>query len=177
MRSKRLVSSAGTLILFLSPFAVSVAAQAASAGPQGPAKDASAAAAEADLRGLITRMTDSYNRGDAHGVAAMYTPDGDLITGTGDHLAGPAEIESFLSNLVMTLPKGTRFIARVTDIRFAGPDVALVTSDGGWLYPGEANVSEKNQGLQSVVALRRDGTWRVVLFQRTRITPQPAAKQ
>jgi uncharacterized protein (TIGR02246 family) len=106
----------------------------------------------------------------------MFTEDGDLISGTGDHSVGRAEIEKFLANLVATLAKGTRFTARVTSVRFAGRDVAVLTANGGWLYPGDSSISEKNRGLQTMVAFRQEGTWRVVQFQRTRIAPSPSAE-
>jgi uncharacterized protein (TIGR02246 family) len=78
-----------------------------------------------------------------------------------------------LSRLLGKLPKGTRFIATVTDVRFADHDTVVLTSEGGWLYPGESAVSDKNQGIQTLVALRHKGTWRALLFQRTR-RPAPA---
>jgi uncharacterized protein (TIGR02246 family) len=130
---------------------------------------------EAAVRGLFARLLDTYNRGDARATAAMFTEDGDLISGTGDHLVGHAQIEKFLANLVATLAKGTKFIGQVTSVRFAGSDVAVLTADGGWLYPGDSSISEKNRGLQTMVAFRRGGRWHVVHFQRTRIAPPPAA--
>jgi uncharacterized protein (TIGR02246 family) len=138
--------------------------------PAGSA-DATGSESEAQVRTLMAQLTDAYNRSDASGVSTRFTADGDMITGAGEHLASPAEIDKFLSGLMEKLPKGTRFLATVTNVRFAGPDVAVVTSEGGWLYPDQTAISDKNQGLQSVVAIRREGDWRIVLFQRTRKDP------
>jgi uncharacterized protein (TIGR02246 family) len=129
---------------------------------------------ETAIRELSARMAEAYNRGDAGGVAANFTPDGHLISGDGTHLHTPAGIEHYLAELRAKLPKDTRFvITGVTDVRFPTPDVAVVTSEDGWLFPGETTSSEKNKGIQSLVAVWREGTWRVVLVERTwRCPPQ-----
>jgi uncharacterized protein (TIGR02246 family) len=38
------------------------------------------------------------------------------------------EIERYLSRLLAQLPKGTQVIATVTDVRFSGPDIAVLSS-------------------------------------------------
>src|SRR5262245_4109979 len=160
----------GLLIVLAFSLASLDSARAAKPSPSGEAR-------EAPIRALYTQIVEAYNRGDATGAAAFFTPDGALITGNADRYVTPPEIERFLSQLHAKLPKGTQFISTVTDVRFAGPDVAALTSEGGWLFPGENTISDKNQGIQTLVALRREGTWRAVLFQRTRRpAPAPAAK-
>jgi uncharacterized protein (TIGR02246 family) len=71
---------------------------------------------------LLAQLTDAFNRGDARGASAAFTPNGNLITGDGTLVEDAAEIERFLSELQAKLPKGTQFIATVTDVRFAGPE-------------------------------------------------------
>jgi uncharacterized protein (TIGR02246 family) len=125
-------------------------------------------AIETSVRALHTQMIEAYNRGDAARAASTFAPEGTLITGDATRYVTPLEIERYLSRLLAKLPQGTRFIAIVTDVRFVGRDMVVLTSEGGWLYPGETAVSDKNQGIQTLVALRHKGLWRAVLFQRTR---------
>jgi len=120
------------------------------------------------IRALLAQMTEAFNRGDVIGASASFTPDGEMITGDGTRIVSPVEIEHFLSQLLTKLPKGTQFVATVTNVSFARPDVAVLSSEGGWLFPGETMISDKNQGVQSLIALKQKGTWHVVLFQRTR---------
>jgi uncharacterized protein (TIGR02246 family) len=134
---------------------------------------ASVEAREAPIRALHGQIIAAYNRGDAAVASAGFAPDGSLITGDATRFTTPQEIERYLSRLLAQLPKGTQFIATVTDIRFSGPDIAVLTSEGGWLFPGESKISDKNQGIQTLVAVRHKGNWRAVLFQRTR-RPVPA---
>jgi uncharacterized protein (TIGR02246 family) len=156
----------GPLLAIIATFAFLSSAQAADTSPGDP-KDTA-------IRELSARMAEAYNNGDVSGVAANFTPDGHLISGDGTHLHTPAGIEHYLAELRAKLPKGTRFaITAVTDVRFPTPDVAVVTSEDGWLFPGETTSSEKNKGIQSLVAVWREGTWHVVLVERTwRCPPQ-----
>jgi uncharacterized protein (TIGR02246 family) len=134
-------------------------------------------ASEAPIRALHNQMIDAYNRGDATGASSAFAPDGALITGDGKRYVTPPEIQRYLTWLLTKLPKGTQFVATVTDVSFANHDTVVLTSEGGWLYPGEGAVSDKNQGIQTLVALRRKGVWRAVLFQRTRRpAPTPNAR-
>ena len=134
-------------------------------------------ASEAPIRALHNQIIDAYNRGDAAGAAYAFAAEGTLVTGDATRYVTPPEIERYLSRLIAKLPKGTLFVATVTDVRFAGHDTVVLTSEGGWLYPGESAVSDKNQGIQTLVALRRKGAWRAVLFQRTRRpAPTPTAR-
>jgi uncharacterized protein (TIGR02246 family) len=156
----------GPLMAVMVTFACLSSAQAVDSSSGDPKETA--------IRELSVRMAEAYNRGDASGVAANFTPDGHLISGDGTHLHTPAGIEHYLAELQTKLPKGTRFvITAVTDVRFPTPDVAVVTSEDGWLFPGETTSAEKNKGIQSLVAVWREGTWRVVLVERTwRCPPQ-----
>lgn len=134
-------------------------------------------AREAPIRALYNQMLEAYNRGDATGVAAIFVSEGAMISGDATRYISPPEIERFLSRLLARLPKGAKFSSTVIDVRFAGPDIAVLTSEGGWLFPGESVVSDKNQGIQTLVTLRQEGTWRAALFQRTRrLAPAPAEK-
>jgi uncharacterized protein (TIGR02246 family) len=152
-------------------------ASAVSSRVRAEPEGSSIGAREAPIRALLARLTDSFNRGDVSGVSAAFTPDSGLITGDGTLVTSAPAIERFLSELQAKLPKGTQFMATVTNVRFEGPDVAVLTSEGGWLFPGETAIADKNQGIQSLVALRHQGTWKVALFQRTRrVPPPPAAK-
>jgi uncharacterized protein (TIGR02246 family) len=68
------------------------------------------------------------------------------------------------------LPKGTTFNATPSSVDFAKADVAILTAEGGFQRPDEATVSAAQQGIQTLVAVREGGVWRVVLFQRTRFS-------
>jgi uncharacterized protein (TIGR02246 family) len=137
-----------------------------------------AAPREADetaLRALMAQMVEAWNRRDSRSLAGTFTADGELVAGDGTQMTGRGEIERYFAGLLAKLPQGTRFTAAVTSVRLIGPDAALLSSSGGFLMPGDTEVTPERRGLQSLVAVRDGGAWRAALFQRTRIPPPPAA--
>jgi uncharacterized protein (TIGR02246 family) len=124
---------------------------------------------DAALRALWAQMTDAWNRGDSIAIAAMFTESGDLIAGDGKRTVGRAEIARYFAGLLAALPKETRFIATVTSIRLLLPGVAIVSSSGGFLLPGDTEVTPERSGVQSLVAVQEGGAWHAALLQRTRL--------
>lgn len=145
----------------------------------GPGRDAEASSAiaadEAALRSLLAQMVDAWDRADSAGLAAAFAEDGELVAGDGTLTSGRAEIERYFAELLTRLPKGTRFSAPVTGVRLVAGDVALVCSDGGFLLPGDTEVTPERRGIQFLVAVRERGAWHAALFQRTRIPPPSPA--
>ena len=127
-------------------------------------------AAETPIRALFTQMTEAWNRGDPAGVAAVFKQDGIMIAGDGTRVATRTNIERYLADLMTKLPKGTTFNATPSSVDFAKADVAILTAEGGFQRPDEATVSAAQQGIQTLVGVREGGVWRVVLFQRTRLS-------
>src|SRR5262245_53048908 len=125
---------------------------------EGPSSAASAAAGaakisaqsdEAAVRALATRMTEAWNKGDASGFAAEFVEDGELISGTGTRSVGRREIEQYIARILMN---SIRFSSAVIGVRFIHPDVAVWTSDGGFMRPGETQIGPDERGIQSLVA-------------------------
>ena len=128
---------------------------------------------EAPVRELLTQMIDAWNHSDPARIAAAFTSDGHLIAGDCTHVSKPAEIEHYFGHLLTKLPNGTTFTSTVINVQFPTPDIGILMSDGGFLYPGETTVAPERQGILSIVATRdRDGAaWHAVLVQRTRRIP------
>lgn len=61
--------------------------------------------------------------------------------------------------------KGTRLADEVLDIRYYGPDVAVVTSRGD-TYKGSPKQAPAK--VQTYTVVRGDGRWRIAAFQNTK---------
>jgi len=152
------------------------AAAAAAARPTaGAGRAALREADEAAVRALAARLVEAWNGADSRGLADVFAEDGDLIAGDGKLTSGRAAIESYFAHLLETMPRGTRFRLTVTNVRPVAPGVALLNSSGGFLLPGDEDVTPERRGLQVLVAVHDAGAWKATLLQRTRITPPPPA--
>ncbi|MGQ0811546.1 MAG: SgcJ/EcaC family oxidoreductase [Nitrospiraceae bacterium] len=144
------------------------------------------AADETAVRALYQQMMDGWNQGSGEAFAAPFAENGDLIGFDGTHFEGRLEIAPFHQRLFDTYLKGTRLTGQVTSIRFLSPDVALMHAVGGTVKErvparsgregekfmrGKSLPSPERDSIQTLVATKRGGEWRLAAFQNTRIRP------
>ena len=138
--------------------------------PERSEKTANPADEEA-IRGLYRELMDGWNRGSGDAFADAFTHDGDLVAFDGTHFKGREEIAPFHQQLFEKWLKGTRLVGRVEDVRFLGPDVALMHAVGSTVMRGKSEPSPERDSLQTLVATKEDGRWRLAAFQNTRVRP------
>ena len=59
----------------------------------------------------------------------------------------------------------------MTDVRFVGPDVAVMHASGGTILRGQATPAKERDSIQTLVAVKRDGRWQILAFRNTRVRP------
>jgi uncharacterized protein (TIGR02246 family) len=125
---------------------------------------------EAAVREVYQRFMDAWNRGSGAGLAAVFTEDGDLVGFDGTHLRGPQEIGPFHQRLFDKWLKGSRLVGQVSDVRFLGPDVAVMHAVGRTVLRGRRAPAPERDSIQTLVATRQEGgDWRLAAFQNTRL--------
>jgi hypothetical protein len=60
-------------------------------------------------------------------------------------------------------------VGRVKDVRFLSPDVALMHAVGSTVMRGKSRPSPERDSIQTLVATRQSGEWRLAAFQNTRL--------
>ena len=126
---------------------------------------------EPAVRALYEELMSGWNKGSADAFASAFADDGDLVGFDGTHLRGRAEIAAFHAPLFDNWLKGTRLVGQVMSVRFLAPDVALVHAVGGTIMRGQSEASRERDSVQTLVAVRRGGAWRLAAFQNTRLRP------
>jgi uncharacterized protein (TIGR02246 family) len=124
---------------------------------------------EAAVRGLYQQLMDGWNRGSGDAFGAVFTEDGDLVAFDGTHFVGRKEIAPFHQQLFDKWMKGTRLVGQVNYVRFLSPDVAMMHAVGGTVMPGKTEPSPERDSIQTLVATRQGGEWRLTAFQNTRV--------
>jgi uncharacterized protein (TIGR02246 family) len=130
-----------------------------------------AAADDAAVRALYQQLMDGWNRGSGADFAAAFTDDGDLVAFDGTHLKGREQIAAVQQQLFDRFLKGTRLVGSVEQVRFTGPDTAVLHAVGNTVMRRKARPSPERASIQTLVAVRRDGRWRLAAFQNTRVRP------
>src|SRR3712207_8655543 len=137
--------------------------------PHGGEEATNHTADEAAVRNLYRQLLDGWNNGSGDAFAAVFTEGGDLVAFDGTHFKGRQEIAPFHQQLFDKWMKGTRLVGQVEHVRFLSPDVALLHAVGGTVMRGKTEPSPERDSIQTLVAIRQDGQWRLAAFQNTRV--------
>jgi uncharacterized protein (TIGR02246 family) len=97
----------------------------------------------------------AFEAGDAKAVAALWTPDGELVEESGARIEGRAAIEKRYAEFFKANPK-VRIAIRIDIIRFPNANTALEDGSATVSYPSGIAM---NSGNYSVVHVKRDGKW------------------
>ena len=125
---------------------------------------------EEAVRGLYQQMMDGWNQGSGEAFAAPFTEEVDFIPFDGTHHDRREQIASAHQELFDKWLKGTRLTGEVS-VRFLGPDVALLVGRGETVMRGRTEPARERDSIQTLVAVRQSGEWRLTSFQNTRIRP------
>jgi uncharacterized protein (TIGR02246 family) len=126
---------------------------------------------EEQIQALHERVLDGWNQGSGSAFAEPFTDGARFIGFDGTVFQGRQEIADAHQELFDRWLSGSRLVEERTQIRFAGPDVAIVQAVGGRIARGKSEPSPQRDSIQTLVAVRDGGTWSFVSFQNTRIRP------
>ncbi|SEP54389.1 SgcJ/EcaC family oxidoreductase [Amycolatopsis saalfeldensis] len=117
---------------------------------------------DTEIRGLMTRLYQSWADNDADAFAAFYT-EGATVVLPGVFRQGRAAIREHMAAGFDGPLKGSRAVDEPQDIRVAG-DTAIAVSRGGVLFAGEDSVPEAREIVATWVFTRRGGEWAVAAY-------------
>lgn len=120
----------------------------------------------ADALELYHHLIAAWDRRDAKAMAALFIKEGSTVGFDGSVLGSPADIEQTLGAIFAQHPTPP-FIAKVRGVRMLTDDTAIVDAIAGMVPPGKTELDPALNAVQSLVAVRRDGKWKVALFQNT----------
>lgn len=118
---------------------------------------------------VIAGLVDAWRRHDADAYGAAFTQDATYITFVGTYYRGRGDIIESHRTLFAKYLEGTQLAGEILDIRFLGPDTAVVTGRGD-TYKGDR--PKKLTKIQTYTLVREpSGQWRVAAFQNTKRKP------
>ncbi len=121
---------------------------------------------EQAVRGLYRRLLEGWNARDAEAMAAPFAVDCAVIGFDGSQMSGRDEVAATMATIFAD-HLTAEYVALVRDVRFLTPDVAILRADTGLLPRGQPDLNLALNARQTMVAARRDGIWRIALFQNT----------
>lgn len=121
---------------------------------------------EMEVRALYRDLLEGWNQRNAAAFATPFAPDGEVIGFDGSQMTGREEITSTLQQIFadhVTAP----YVSKVRSVRLLSPDMAMLRAIVGMVPPGHSDLNPAVNAHQTLVATKRDGQWRIVLFQNT----------
>ncbi|NIH86986.1 SgcJ/EcaC family oxidoreductase [Amycolatopsis granulosa] len=118
----------------------------------------------ASVTAVLDSLAEAWARGDADSYGAHFTEDATYITFVGTRYQGRQDIADSHRSLFAKFLKGTRLAHEVLDVRFLGPDAAVLTSRGDTVKGKQPKALTK---VQTYTLVRQDGRWLVAAFHNT----------
>ena len=121
---------------------------------------------EIEVRELYRQMLDGWKKRNADAFAAPFAEDGESIGFDGSQMVGRTDIVSTLRQIFadhLTAP----YVSKVKSVTLLSPEVAILRAIAGMVPPGQSDINPAVNTLQTLIAVKRDGQWRIVLFQNT----------
>lgn len=118
------------------------------------------------VRALYARLHDAWNARDAAAFAGQFVEDGEAIGYDGSEMFGRAQIAATLQQIFADHDTAA-YVAKVRGVRFLAPDIAHLRAVAGLVPPGQSDIAPQLSAIQTLVAIKRDGQWRIASFQNT----------
>ena len=118
------------------------------------------------VRALYFEMLKQWNQRNARAIAVLYGPQSLQVGFDGSQMIGAAEIESTLGQ-IFAHHATAAYIGKVRSVRLIAPDVALLHAVVGMLPPGKTEINPAVNAIQTLLAKKHDGQWRIELFHNT----------
>lgn len=121
---------------------------------------------EQATRTLYRQLLQAWNDRDAAAMTRLLAPGGSMIGYDGSAVTGPDAVLAHLTPILGNMPTPI-YVASVREVRELGPDSTLLLAAAGMVPRGKGNINPALNALQSLVAVRHDGAWKVSHFQTT----------
>jgi uncharacterized protein (TIGR02246 family) len=125
--------------------------------------------AEAEAAAIQAVLVDSYKAweaGDADGMVANYTADATAIM-TGSLRDSRDAVRKSMALAFGGPLKGTSTYNKQLSLRFLGRDAAIVVSESGILFAGDAEVPDTGKVNATWVFEKRDGQWLIAAYHNS----------
>lgn len=122
---------------------------------------------KAAVAAVPKRIVEAWANYNADMFAATFTDNGSLILPGDVYLRGSAAIGSYMAAAFAGPYKGTQVFGQPLDLRFLAADVAVLTTYGGVLVPGETEVAPERAVRAMWVVVKQDGEWKIAAYQNT----------
>ena len=133
---------------------------------QTSGRDAMEAADDQAVRALCQQLWDAWNTRSGDAYAALFEENGHVVGFDGSLMNGRQAIAATLQEIFASHPTAA-YVGKVRGVDFLSPEAAVVRTIAGMVPPGKSEINPVVNAIQTLVAAKRDGAWRIALLQNT----------
>jgi uncharacterized protein (TIGR02246 family) len=126
-----------------------------------------AVADTAEINSVVRSFSAAWGRADAAAIAALFTPDGDLVIPTGLQVRGRAHLRDFYASAFARGYAGSTTAADIRRIQELAPGVMVI--DATWSINGAKPVQGKSmspeRGILAAIIVKTSGKWRIAALR------------
>jgi len=120
----------------------------------------------AAARGLYSQLLEAWDKRNARNYALLFASDATLIGFDGSQINDQLQIGAHISE-VFTHHQTPRYVGIVREVRSIASDVSVLRANAGLIPPGKDDIDPALNAVQSLVAVKKGGAWKIALFQNT----------
>jgi uncharacterized protein (TIGR02246 family) len=121
---------------------------------------------DAEIRALNQEILDGWNSRNGAAMAVSFAEEGEVVGFDGSQVLGRQAIIAEM-NRIFADHTPAAYLGKVRRVVALAPGAAVLRAVAGMVPPGKSDINPAVNTIHSLVAARRDGRWRVVLFQST----------
>jgi uncharacterized protein (TIGR02246 family) len=121
---------------------------------------------ETAISTLYQQLLDCWNRRNAGDFAALFDEDGYSVGFDGSQLNGRAGIEAEIGRIFAD-HQTAAYVGKIRGVRFLTPEVAVLQAVAGMVPPGQSDLNPERNAIQTLVAAKQEGQWRIAVFHNT----------
>ena len=117
-------------------------------------------------RDLYSELLEAWDKRNARNYALLFAGDATLIGFDGSQVNGQLDIGAHVSE-VFSHHQTPRYVGLVREVRSMAADVSLLRANAGLIPPGKDDIDPALNAVQTLVAVKKAGAWKIALFQNT----------
>ena len=122
--------------------------------------------ADRETRELYRQLLEAWDKRNARDFALLFASDGNIVGFDGTQVFGQTGIGAHLSE-IFSHHQTARYVSIVREIRALTDDATILSAVAGMIPPDKDDINPDVNAVQTLIAVKKAGAWKVALFQNT----------
>lgn len=123
-------------------------------------------AADRETRELYRQLLEAWDKRNARDFALLFASDGNIVGFDGTQVFGQAEVGAHLSE-IFSHHQTARYVSIVREVRSLTEGATILSAVAGMVPPDKDDINPDVNAVQTVIAVKKAGAWKVAVFQNT----------